>query len=106
MATNTSNTSIPLSFDNGSGFTFQRDTLAVCHTSGFISLVANIGLLIYTESNFNSKDPFDGPVIYSLRTNVIAHFLLVVTTVLGYFDKSWPCWAFSHLLLYMTFMGK
>ena len=106
MATNTFNTSIPLSFGNGSEFTFSSRTLAVCHTSGFISFVANIGLLIYTESNFNSKDPFDGPVIYSLRTNVIAFILHVVTTVLGYFDKSWACWAFSHLLLYMTFMGK
>ena len=91
MASNLSNASFPDSSSNHSvDFAFSTSTLAICHTGGIISFVTNIGLLNYARLNFNLADPFDGPLLLVLYINAIAHLLLGITSISGYFDKFDP----------------
>ena len=106
MASNLSNTSFSNSFSNHSDFSFSTSTLAILNTGGIVSFVVHVGIFMYGKLNFNLADPFDGPLLYFLHTNVVGHFLLGILSIIGYFEKFWSCKAFSLLMLFMCFMGK
>ena len=90
-------------------FTFRTSTIVICDVGGVMSLLINIGLLIYAKLNFSFWDPFDGPVLAFLVINVLSHIVMGIFATGAYYDKSvrlWSCRVFSFSLKFMAYAGK
>ena len=90
-------------------FTFRTSTIVICDVGGVMSLLINIGLLIYAKLNFSFLDPFDGPVLAFLVINVLSHIVMGIFAIVAYYEESvrlWSCRAFSFSLKFMAYAGK
>ena len=90
-------------------FTFRTSTIVICDVGGVMSLLINIGLLIYAKLNFSFLDPFDGPVLAFLVINVLSHIVMGIFAIVAYYEESvrlWSCRVFSFSLKFMAYAGK
>ena len=90
-------------------FTFRTSTIVICDVGGVMSLLINIGLLIYAKLNFSFMDPFDGPVLAFLVINVLSHIVMGIFAIVAYYEESvrlWSCRVFSFSLKFMAYAGK